>query len=1165
MRLLFCIFCIILIYNVSFGQYQDIQQFIAKGKNFDQIYSKAKNSIAKLEKSKKKKKLKPEEIIEEDGDYQRLERWAWYWRDRLNEDRTLMNPMDQLKLYKTYKNSTQYLRNNPTWKHEGPTRNTGGYWAMGRTTHIDFHPTNRNIFFVAAANGGLWKTIDAGLNYTSLGEDLPQQPVGIVIVDPRNANTIYITIGEKAGWWQYGLGVYKSIDGGQTWKTTGLSYKLNENRVIYGLAMNPNNSNILIASCNNGIFRTTDGGNNWSKVRTEDFSDIKFKPNDGNIVFAARNDYWGSCEVFKSTDGGINWTQISNFNIQKNFMRLQVTPANPNLVAINASEDGKPKLYLSKDEGIKFEYLSNLPENTIFYISPTQEDVMYCGYVKVHKSYDGGFSWQEITSWWNDGKNPEVHADHHFVAFDPKAKNELYFCNDGGLHRYDENLEDWQELSQNLPITQFYKMAISTTNPPALVGGSQDNGGFIRRSNGTWGNTNGGDAMWQLIDPNDAKIMYSEYWGGRAVYRSNNSWIDAVDIQPNVTGQQMQGQWVTPFNLNPKNTKTFIIGYEDIYVSYNRGATFNKISNNLTGATDKDLKTVDINPLDTNIIFATYANIIYYSYNFGKSWSKSTLSSSNEITSVEFHPTDTNRCWLTRGGVGTFKVQESKDKGKTWKTITSNFPATPALVIRYDPASNALFVGTDIGLFYSDADNISWQYYGKGLPNTSVTDIEFHQLTRKMYVSTFGRGFYSIDLPTCYPSAITIQSKVNNLTFTIKDTLFACIGDQITLKSNIDSLKGTYIWKGPQKLDTIINNNNTLPILNLNSINKSGYYTLQFISDKSCTRLDSMYIKVNSIPISEIISDVSELDCNHTKITLRNSVIANEIKYSWLKDGRNLKDSSAIEITLPGKYTLTSNQPNGNCKSTDTIEIVKINPPKAKYEIKNIDCFGDKTGSVDILITEGSAPYKIQYPDSSFISNPKQLIAGKYIIKISDSRNCQSIDTIHILQNAEINAQFTIKNSANNDGEIDIELSGGIKPYTLELYKDGNIIGTSHPFKDLTDGFYQVKILDSIGCIKIIDSIEVKRITSISNINASFIKIYPNPASHFLNMESKEINLSQCKFEIFDRAGRIQNPQIKQNNSNKASLMLDQINQGIYLLRISSNEFKQEYKFEIIK
>ncbi|HEX5625177.1 MAG TPA: hypothetical protein VFX48_04095, partial [Saprospiraceae bacterium] len=713
-------------------------------------------------------------------------------------------------------------------------------------------------------NGGVWKTTDNGLSYTSIAEDLPYQPVGVVLVDPVAPNTLYVTLGEKDGWWQYSMGVYKTTDGGLNWKPTGLNWKLTDNKVIYNLVMNPRNSSILLAATSDGLYKTYNGGNTWIRVRPENFSDAQYKPGDTSVVYAATNDYWGQSNVLKSIDGGTSFSQASDFGLQKVFLRFAVTLADPQYVGLNMSVDGAKKFYLSKDEGRTFDYVSDMPENYVLHFSQNSKTTLYCGFVVIYKSTDGGKTWNQITDWWASGRGlPEIHADHRYIIHHPSKRDEIYFCCDGGVYRYKESQNRWDELCNGLAITQYYKLAVSTTQPPVLIGGSQDNGGWVRRSNGSWGNTNGGDAMSQVIDPTNPNIGYTEYWGGNAVYRTTNGFNDLTDITTNI-GAELPGQWVTPFSLNPLNPKTFIIGYNDIFISHDRGNSFRKMTNNLTGSKDNDLRELRISPVDTQLILATRANQLYLSKDYGKTWKISALTGNVEITGLAFHPKDTNLIWCTRGGYGTIKVMVSKDRGNSWTNLTRNFVNTPVSCITYDEASNTLFVGTDFGVFFSDAGQVDWQYYGTGLPHTAVTDMKIHETLRKLYVSTYGRGFYSIDLPDCAPAVVNLQVSLNGGAFQNADSLRICSGTSVSFLVP-GNYKGSYKWKGPG-IDTLTLDSPELQAGVLSTITSNGNYILEYTSDKGCKRLDTVYIRVLNRPNFAITSDFPHLDCHHKRI-----------------------------------------------------------------------------------------------------------------------------------------------------------------------------------------------------------------------------------------------------------------------------------------------------------
>lgn len=1161
----------ICIFNVSQAQVKLLEDYIEQGKSYHEICNKAEKLIRKNKLEDEnyrenifRKKRKKKDFL--DDEKLKFERWKWFWRDRVTESGSFPDLQRQWQLFNQITQASQRTyRNAPTWKHEGPNRNSGGYWGMGRTTHVAFHPNQLNTFFVASPNGGLWKTTDNGINYSSIGDNLPYQPVGIVLIDPQAPNTLYVSLGEKDGWWQYNLGVYKTTDGGLNWKPTTLNWKLTDNKVIYALEMNPLNSSILIAATNDGIYKTFNGGTSWTKVRSENFSDVKFKPGDTSIVYAALNDYWGNCNIFKSIDGGNVFTQQTDFGLQKAFFRLTTTADDPEYVGINMSVDGAKKFYISKNSGKDFNYVSEMPENTVLYFSQQNKSILYCGYVVIYKSTDEGKTWKQITDWWNSGQGyPEIHADHHFIACHPKAKNELYFCCDGGLYRYHENTGKWDELVNGLAITQFYKLAVSTTIPPVLIGGSQDNGGWLKRANGSWANTNGGDAMSQVVDPTNQNIAYTEYWGGNAVYRTTNGFNDLDEITQNI-GAELPGQWVTPFSLNPQNPKTFIIGYNDVFVSFNRGNSFTKLTNNLTGNKDNDLRDIKISPVDSNLLVGFRANTMYISKDFGKSWKNSSLITNLEITGIEFHAKDSNRLWCTRGGYGAVKVMTSKDKGTSWSNITKNFVNTPVSCIAYDEASNTLFVGTDFGVFFSDADNIDWQYYGIGLPHTAVTDLKIHQTQRKLYVSTFGRGFYSIDLPDCAPAVINLEVAVNKRNFEKADTIKICSGSTIRFKAQ-DSLKGIFRWRGPG-LDTTLVNNPQIDLGYFTTIQRNGNYSLEFTSEKGCKRLDTINIRVLNRPNLEIIPSYPYFDCKHDRIRLTPSLGMDTVNYTYRWTSLNGLDTLAyyIEINQEGDYFLELTNKAGNCAFYYDASIIKLNPPfiHSKQYVHN-KCFGDAFGTLHYS-ESGTPPFKYLWSTGDTSKLITNLKAGIYYLTISDANDCKTLDTFQLTEPEEINVTLTIKNSSGTDGSIVALAQGGVPPYKYRFTHNGILISLTRDIFDLLPGAYDLEVEDANGCIIYRKNIVVEQLVESSNLAKSNIRFYPNPVSDVLYLQFDKPYYQIPEFMVFNAAGQLCPVSIKQKSPTSIQLDASHLISGDYILKFNGFDQQIEFRFAKVK
>ena len=497
----------------------------------------------------------------------------------------------------------------------------------------------------------------------------------------------------------------------------------------------------LLAATNKGLHRTTDGGDHWTKAYDGEITDLKLKPDDANVVYAISHDYWGNDKLIKSTDGGDTWEISFTFTETQSDSKIAVTPAAPEWVGWRMS-NGK-KFWLSKDAGENFEYRSEMPEDWQISFSPTDSNIVYACGVVVNKSTDQGLTWNPITHWYNNGIVPEVHADVHDIVFYPHNPDLVFFCNDGGIYKHNEKLNTWDDLSNGLGIAQFYRIAISETGPFRLAAGSQDNGGWLKKGNLPWSHTNGGDAMVQAIDPTNSNIMFTEYYGGNAIYRSTNSWLSNVIISDNLP-ENTSGDWVTPFVMNPLRPASMIFGFDDIYKTYDRGDHFEKISNNLTGSVDYKLRDVRYAPSDTNIIVASWNNKFYRTTNGGQTWYTKTVPSNEAITRLAVHPNNPNIIWATKGGYESArKVYRSINGGSVWSNISGQLPNVPVNCIIYDSLTNYLIIGTDIGVYYTDANTINWQRYGQGIPNVWVLDLQIRQTTRTLYAGTHGRGVYS--------------------------------------------------------------------------------------------------------------------------------------------------------------------------------------------------------------------------------------------------------------------------------------------------------------------------------------------------------------------------------------------------------------------------------------
>jgi photosystem II stability/assembly factor-like uncharacterized protein len=304
-----------------------------------------------------------------------------------------------------------------------------------------------------------------------------------------------------------------------------------------------------------------------------------------------------------------------------------------------------------------------------------------------------------------------------------------------------------------------------------MIGGTQDNGGRKRVTSTFWDATNGGDAMEVAINPTNDQTIYTTYVYGQ-LYRSYDQWVTDVynEITPDING----GSWVTPYLLDYNNPFRIVGAYKNVWLSNDEGDNWTQISNNITGNTTANLTVLDIARTNSNVIYTGRANKIYYTNNLGGNWSTKTIpgvsSFFTEVSQVLVHPKNENVIYVTKSGYSTNnKIYKSIDNGSTWINITYNIPNIPVNCITIDVDTDSsnidMYIGTDVGVFYKKELDTVWQYFGTGMPNTEVADLEIYYPTRKLRAGTHGRGIFEIDLnPLAIPTSnSTIKQTVNEI------------------------------------------------------------------------------------------------------------------------------------------------------------------------------------------------------------------------------------------------------------------------------------------------------------------------------------------------------------------------------------------------------------------
>jgi photosystem II stability/assembly factor-like uncharacterized protein len=706
-----------------------------------------------------------------------MRQW-WFYEQRLypfdfiSEDayKNALIEREQLRLTYQEENIPDF-----TWVSLGPT--PGAYFGYGnissRIVTGTYDPNNPDIIYIGPANGGVWKSTNNGNSWTPLTDGEVSMAMGAIVVDPTNSNIIYAGTGEAtySGASYYGRGLLKSTNGGVTW--TNYTSGLPASTYFSRLKIRPNNPNQLLAALgSNGLYRSTNAGQNWTQVLSGRVDDVIFSPS-GDTAFAVGS----GIGIRRSVNGGQTFATFGSNLTSGTRTHFDLCLSNPAIMYAAVYSSGQVSIYKSTDYGLNWTSITptsnfqNLAGQAWYdlycFVNPKNPDKVYVGTIDVFRSTDGT-TFTNITNGYNGGY---VHVDQHYLFFHPTDENTFIVCNDGGIWRTTNNGNTFSNLNQNLTLTQFYRIAASPFNPGRILGGTQDNGTQQTFSTLNWSAAYGGDGGEVCFNPFDQNFILGETQNG-GIFRTTNggsSWNQAqtgLNMSENVA-------WVAPIIAHPSVSGTFFTARTSVYKSTNNGGSWTAVSAPVNGTSA--IREMAISKSNPNILFASSGSQIFKSTNGGVNWTNITIGLPNRtITSINVHPADENIVLLTFSGFGTDKVYKSTNGGSSWVSIDGPLPDAPVndlFIYTSNPGKpNTYFVATDIGVFVTDDNGVTWTEIPSGMPNTVIMHLDYSDSTKMLRAATHGRGVYEAYIDFTIPVELTsfqalTENKVINLTW----------------------------------------------------------------------------------------------------------------------------------------------------------------------------------------------------------------------------------------------------------------------------------------------------------------------------------------------------------------------------------------------------------------
>ncbi len=781
-----------------------------------------------------------------------------------------------------------------------PVRNVGPVVQGGRIVDIAAHPTNGSKFYIAYASGGIYMTVNNGITFSPIFDDQGILTIGDMAIAPSNPDIIYVGTGENnSSRSSYaGDGIYKSVDGGLSWNHIGLENSQHIGKIL----VHPENSDVVWVAAmgglysdneERGIYKSKDGGETWKKTLYVDDKtggiDLVINPQEPSILYASmwqrKRSAWNfegngsGSGIYKSVDGGESWDLSMNGLPADEFtgrIGLDISQSNPGVLyavldyqkeskkekkdesnaeelkladfndmststflglsnevldellrkegfperynAVNIKKEIKAGIYglealtnyfgnanealfntevaglivyRSDNDGVSWERTHEYSLDGVYYtygyyfgevrISPDNADELYVLGVPLIKSTDAGKTFERTDT------IGSVHSDHQSMWIDPGNPDHIILGNDGGLYITYDRGASWDHKN-NMSVGQFYTVNIDMEEPYNIYGGLQDNGTLVGSSQTIpavsveWERLFGGDGMYVSADPRNANTVYVGFQFGN-YYKLDRDADESSYITPshNIGDDKLRFNWRTPVLMSSHNPDILYLGSQKVHRTVNQGDSWEEISDDLTNGIREGnvpygtITEIAESPLTFGRLFVGTDDGNIWRYDIATGWKKLNNDLPKELWVSSIHPSahDKNVVYLSLTGYrkDDFKtyLYRSADNGDTWGSISNNIKDEPANVIYEDLTnSEVLYLGTDKGTYLSINTGEVWEKFG-GLPNVAAYDMVIHPREQDLVIGTHGRSVYVTNLEAIHKLKAEISADVNLVSYEIKD------------------------------------------------------------------------------------------------------------------------------------------------------------------------------------------------------------------------------------------------------------------------------------------------------------------------------------------------------------------------------------------------------------